>query len=41
MPRDGQIELEEEDLHAFGNLYLVSHSKNARLSNFSPEGKKC
>lgn len=32
--------LEPSDLDAFGNLCLISHSKNSRLSNFPPEAKK-
>ncbi|WP_110968699.1 GmrSD restriction endonuclease domain-containing protein [Pseudomonas huaxiensis] len=32
--------LEEGPLNAFGNLYLISHSKNSRLSNHLPEHKK-
>ena len=32
--------LDEADLNAFGNLCLISHSKNSRLSNFPPEAKK-
>ena len=34
------IELEPETLHSFGNLCLISRSKNSQLSNFSPEAKK-
>lgn len=30
----------EETLHAFGNLCLISHSKNSRLSNFQPQQKR-
>jgi len=26
-------------LNSFGNLCLISHSKNSRLSNFSPKAK--
>jgi len=29
-----------EYLHSFGNLCLISHDKNSRLSNFSPQAKK-
>lgn len=29
-----------EPLNSFGNLCLISHSKNSRLSNFSPPAKK-
>lgn len=32
--------LSEEPLNSFGNLCLISHSKNSRLSNFSPTAKK-
>jgi len=35
-PMDGAAHLEEEALDSFGNLCLISHSKNSRLSNFSP-----
>ncbi len=28
------------NLHSFGNLCLISHEKNSRLSNFSPHAKK-
>lgn len=28
------------DIHSFGNLCLISHSKNSRLSNFMPKAKK-
>ncbi|EMF0755841.1 HNH endonuclease, partial [Enterobacter hormaechei] len=27
-------------LHSFGNLCLISHSKNSRLSNFQPKQKQ-
>lgn len=27
-------------LHKFGNLCLISHSKNSRLNNFPPEAKR-
>ena len=27
-------------LNSFGNLCLISHSKNSRLSNFMPEAKR-
>jgi len=36
----GYDHLEPEHLNAFGNLCLISHSKNSRLSNFMPEAKK-
>ncbi len=32
--------LEESVLNSFGNLCLISHSKNSRLSNHSPQSKK-
>lgn len=35
-PMDGAANLEEKALNSFGNLCLISHSKNSRLSNFSP-----
>lgn len=31
--------LADESLHSFGNLCLISHSKNSRLSNFQPQSK--
>lgn len=39
-PLPGHAKLEEKVLHSFGNLCLLSHSKNARLSNFMPQAKK-
>lgn len=33
---DRKDRLPDTILHCFGNLCLISHSKNARLSNFSP-----
>ncbi|RYZ84047.1 MAG: HNH endonuclease, partial [Proteobacteria bacterium] len=39
-PMDGWPALPIEHLHCFGNLCLVSHSKNSRLSNFTPKAKK-
>lgn len=27
-------------MHSFGNLCLISHSKNSRLSNFQPKQKQ-
>lgn len=39
-PMDGHPKLGEDSLHAFGNLCLISHSKNSRLSNFQPSAKK-
>lgn len=39
-PLQGIDPLAEDDLHSFGNLCLISHEKNSRLSNFTPEQKK-
>lgn len=39
-PKDGHEELREELLHLFGNLCLISHSKNSTLSNYMPAAKK-
>ena len=39
-PMDGYEALEESTLHSFGNLCLISHSKNSRLSNFQPQHKR-
>jgi hypothetical protein len=39
-PLDGQIQLDADTLNSFGNLCLISHSKNSRLSNFMPSAKK-
>lgn len=38
-PMDGFEPLKSEALHEFGNLCLISHSKNSRLSNFPPKTK--
>lgn len=38
-PIDGNPSINEDSLHAFGNLCLISHSKNSRLSNFQPKAK--
>jgi len=38
-PMEGHPPLEEDILHEFGNLCLISHSKNSRLSNFPPNAK--
>ncbi|MCG9737681.1 DUF262 domain-containing HNH endonuclease family protein [Shewanella insulae] len=38
-PMDGFSSLPAESLHNFGNLCLISHSKNSRLSNFQPKAK--
>jgi hypothetical protein len=35
-PMNGKARLSYTILHCFGNLCLISHSKNAHLSNFSP-----
>ena len=39
-PMEGQARLEPDVLDSFGNLCLISHSKNSRLSNFMPAAKK-
>lgn len=39
-PMPGHAHLPSEILHSFGNLCLISHSKNSRLSNFMPAAKK-
>ena len=39
-PLDGQVQLDAGTLNSFGNLCLISHSKNSRLSNFMPAAKK-
>lgn len=39
-PMDGYKTVEESALHSFGNLCLISHSKNSRLSNFQPQQKQ-
>lgn len=39
-PMDGHIKLDESLLHRFGNLCLISHSKNSRLSNLQPSAKQ-
>ncbi|MCE9567307.1 MAG: DUF262 domain-containing HNH endonuclease family protein [Planctomycetes bacterium] len=39
-PMPGHDPLPCEVLNAFGNLCLISHSKNSRLSNFMPQTKK-
>jgi hypothetical protein len=36
---DGQVQLDTDTLNSFGNLCLISHSKNSRLSNFMPSAK--
>lgn len=39
MPESGLQKMAEGSLNSFGNLCLISHSKNSRLSNFSPKAK--
>lgn len=39
-PLPGHDSLPPVTLNSFGNLCLISHSKNSRLSNFMPEAKK-
>lgn len=39
-PMDGYSELPAEYLNRFGNLCLISHSKNSRLSNYQPNAKR-
>ncbi|MCA1773911.1 MAG: HNH endonuclease family protein, partial [Halomonas sp.] len=39
-PMPGIDALPSKTLDSFGNLCLISHSKNSRLSNFSPKAKK-
>jgi Protein of unknown function DUF262/Protein of unknown function (DUF1524) len=39
-PMPGHDHLPPDTLNSFGNLCLISHSKNSRLSNFMPEAKK-
>ncbi len=39
-PMDGYDKLPEDNLHQFGNLCLISHGKNSRLSNMPPAQKK-
>ena len=39
-PMAGHSEMNSQSLHRFGNLCLISHSKNSRLSNFQPKGKR-
>ena len=39
-PLPGHDFLPADTLNSFGNLCLISHSKNSRLSNFRPEAKK-
>ncbi|MFH6952937.1 DUF262 domain-containing protein [Pseudoalteromonas sp. XMcav1-K] len=39
-PLDGHRVLADTDLHRFGNLCLISHSKNSKLSNLQPTAKR-
>jgi len=39
-PLPGHHTLPPSTLNSFGNLCLISHSKNSRLSNFMPQAKK-
>lgn len=39
-PMDSYDKLSNDDLHHFGNLCLISHSKNSRLSNYQPQTKR-
>lgn len=39
-PMEGYKPMSEASLHSFGNLCLISHSKNSRLSNFQPKQKQ-
>lgn len=39
-PLPGHMPLDAEPLNSFGNLCLISHDKNSRLSNFMPSAKK-
>lgn len=39
-PMPGFDKLDEDVLNSFGNLCLISHNKNSRLSNFMPTAKK-
>lgn len=39
-PLPGHDSLPANALNSFGNLCLISHSKNSRLSNFMPEAKR-
>lgn len=39
-PLDGHRILADADLHRFGNLCLISHSKNSKLSNLQPTAKR-
>lgn len=39
-PKNNFPELESSDLNSFGNLCLISHSKNSTLSNHMPKAKQ-
>ena len=39
MSESGLEKMDVDHLNSFGNLCLISHSKNSRLSNFSPKAK--
>jgi hypothetical protein len=39
-PLDGHRQLAASELHRFGNLCLISHSKNSKLSNLQPTAKR-
>ena len=39
-PLPGHAPLDAETLNSFGNLCLISHDKDSRLSNFIPTAKK-
>lgn len=39
-PIEGHTALSKNSLNSFGNLCLISHSKNSRLSNFQPNAKR-
>jgi len=39
-PLDGHHVLADNELHHFGNLCLISHSKNSKLSNLQPTAKR-
>ncbi|WP_151711112.1 GmrSD restriction endonuclease domain-containing protein [Acinetobacter brisouii] len=39
-PIEGHTALSKNSLNSFGNLCLISHSKNSRLSNFQPNAKQ-
>ena len=39
-PLLGHVQLDVKPLNSFGNLCLISHDKNSRLSNFMPVAKK-